>query len=182
MLTEKVFAGLHDHRVARTPSEVGKIDPRPAIRMGDGLRIGGRHSTEVHTVRERDHVAREAIATNVRAFPGRIRIRVREGARERSPSLCTAWIAATVCADEEEGSGRRVEARIASSRERDEIEVHHVGQAPEDRALDPAIPGTGSDRETPRPHPEGARRPADQKHSHPERAVDAPELCGDPTR
>jgi hypothetical protein len=150
--------------------------------MGDGLRIGGRHSTKVQTVRERDHVAREAIATNVRALPGRLRIRLREGPRERSPSLCTAWIAATVSADEEEGPGYGVEARVESSRQREEIEVHHVGQAPEDRALDPAIPGTGSDRETPRPHAGGARRPADQKHSHPKRAVDAPELCGDPTR
>jgi hypothetical protein len=36
MLTEEVFDGLHDHGVAGTPSDVGKIDPRPAIRMCDG--------------------------------------------------------------------------------------------------------------------------------------------------
>jgi hypothetical protein len=153
MLTEEVFAGLHDHRVARTPPEVGKIYPRPAIRIGDGPRIGGRHSTKIQTVRERAHVAREAIATKGRALPGRIRIRLREGARERSPPLCTAWIAATVCADEEERPGYRLEAWIASSRECHEIEIHHVAGTPEVRPSDPALRGARSNRETPRPGP-----------------------------
>ena len=142
ILTEEVFAGLHNHRVARPASEVRKIDLSATIGMGDSPCLDGLHSPEVQAVGERNHVAREAVATNVRALPRRLRIGLGECTCQRSPAFRTAGITATVCADEKEGLGDGIETWIASSREREEIEVHHVAQPPEGRPLDPTLPGT----------------------------------------
>jgi hypothetical protein len=67
--TEEVFAGLHHHRVARPTPEMRKIDSGATIRISDDLCLGGLDSSEVQAVGERNHVAREAVATHVRALP-----------------------------------------------------------------------------------------------------------------
>jgi hypothetical protein len=96
------------------------VDPAGEGGLEHGQRVGRGDAAVVDAVRERDEVAREAVAADVRRLPGPLRLdELADGVVERPPAPRAAAVVLAVRADEEE----RVAGRLAR---RGEVEVEQV--------------------------------------------------------
>jgi hypothetical protein len=157
VLADGMFGRLDRERVAGASSVAcERSDPAVGVGASDIRRFVRLHPPEVQTVGERNDVAREAIATYVRALPCRVRECRPQRRRERPPALGAARVPAPVGADHEQWLGATILAEGAAL---PRIDGGGVLDPIEGRRAVPCVAGVDGD--APDPIVVGRGRPAD---------------------